>query len=363
MTRAAQYDRRVRVVSGWGVVLLATLACAPVQTQGRATPVGPAGTGTLTDVAGVLVGQVERPERPTGCTVVLTRAGAVAGVDVRGAAPGTRETDLLDPLNTVEQVHAVVLTGGSAFGLSVAQGVVDYLESEGIGFPVAGQRVPIVPAAVLMDLGVGDGRIRPDADCGLKAARAASSARVVEGNVGAGAGATVGKLYGRARAMKGGIGSAAIRLDSGIVVGALVAVNAVGDVIDPATGTVLAGVRTEDGRARADVRTLVRRGLPPAPSPGANTTIGVVATNARLTKAQANLVARMAHDGIARAVSPAHTPMDGDTLFALATGQQTDIVDVGVIGAIAAEVTAQAIVNAVRAAQPLPGLPSASSLP
>jgi L-aminopeptidase/D-esterase-like protein len=319
--------------------------------------------GTLTDVEGVLVGHAVRRERPTGCTVILTRDGAVAGVDVRGAAPGTRETDLLNPLNTVQQVHAIVLAGGSAFGLDAATGVMGWLESEGIGFPVGPTRVPIVPAAILFDLGVGgDSRIRPDAACGRDAAMSASAAAVPQGSVGAGAGATVGKLHGLAHAMKGGLGSASIRLPNGLVVAALVAVNARGDVIDPANGKVVAGVRTADGRHLADARELLRQGAP-APAPvGENTTLGVVATNATLTKTEASLVARMAHDGFARAIAPVHTPSDGDVIFALATAKRTGAADVGLIGALAADVTAQAIVNAVRQAEPLPSLPSVRSL-
>ncbi len=318
--------------------------------------------GTLTDVDGLLVGHAVRQERPTGCTVVVARDGAVAGVDVRGAAPGTRETDLLDPRNTVQHVHAVMLAGGSAFGLDAATGVVDWLESEGIGFAVGGHRVPIVPAAILFDLGVGDGRIRPDAACGREAARAASTAAVAQGNVGAGAGATVGKLHGMVRAMKGGLGSASIRLPNGVVVAALVAVNARGDVIDPATGQVVAGVRTADGRRLADARVLLRQGLPAAGAPAENTTLGIVATNVVLTKTEASLVARMAHDGFARAIAPVHTPMDGDVIFALATARRPGPADVGLIGALAADVTAQAILNAVRHAEALPSLPSARSL-
>lgn len=320
------------------------------------------GNGTLTDVDGLLVGHAVRTERPTGCTVIVARGGATAGVDVRGAAPGTRETDLLDPLNTVQQVHAIVLSGGSAFGLDVATGVMEHLEREGIGYPVGALKVPIVPAAILFDLGIGDGRIRPDAACGREAARTASRAPVAQGNVGAGAGATVGKLYGLGRAMKGGLGSASVTLPSGVVVAALVAVNARGDVIDPTNGQVVAGVRTPDGRALADARLLIRQGLPTPIRPGENTTLGVVATNARLTKTEASLVARMAHDGFARAISPVHTPSDGDTIFALATGSRSEAIDVGLIGALAADVTAQAIVNAVRHAEALPNLPSARSL-
>jgi L-aminopeptidase/D-esterase-like protein len=347
------------------VLVLAVACCVAIGAAGPlqsgATPITPM-NGTLTDVEGLLVGHAVRPERPTGCTVVIARDGAVAGVDVRGAAPGTRETDLLDPLNTVQQVHAVVLAGGSAFGLDAAQGVMTYLESEGIGFPVGPLRVPIVPAAILFDLAIGDARVRPTSACGLEAARTASREPVAQGNMGAGAGATVGKLYGLARAMKGGIGSASLRLPSGIVVAALVAVNACGDVVDPDTGKTLAGVRTDDGRALADARLLMRQGLPPPLAPGENTTLGIVATNATLTKTQAALVARMAHDGFARAIVPSHTPSDGDTIFAMATGRSAAAVDVGLLGALAADVTAQAIVNAIRHADPLPSLPSARSL-
>jgi L-aminopeptidase/D-esterase-like protein len=318
--------------------------------------------GTLTDVEGLLVGHAVRRERPTGCTVVLARDGAVAGVDVRGAAPGTRETDLLNPLNTVQQVHAIVLAGGSAFGLDAASGVVGWLEEQGIGFAVGPARVPIVPAAILFDLGIGDSAIRPDAACGGEGAPTASGAAVPQGTGGAGAGATVGKLHGLAHAMKGGVGSASIRLPDGLVVAALVAVNARGDVIDPATGKVVAGVRTPDGRHLADARELLRQGAPAPASAAENTTLGVVATNATLTKTEAALVARMAHDGFARAIAPVHTPSDGDVIFALATAKRAGAADVGLIGALAADVTAQAIVNAVRQADPLPSLPSARSL-
>ena len=342
----------VGVLLALGTTLLGARAAAPLASM----------NGTLTDVEGLLVGHAVRRERPTGCTVVVAREGAVAGVDVRGAAPGTRETDLLHPLNTVQQVHAIVLAGGSAFGLDSATGVVSWLESEGIGFQVGATRVPIVPAAILFDLGIGDARIRPDAACGREAAMAASAAAVRQGSVGAGAGATVGKLYGLAHAMRGGIGSASMRLPDGVVVAALVVVNARGDVIDPATGKVVAGVRTADGRHLADARELLRRGVPAPAQVAENTTLGIVATNATLTKAEASLVARMSHDGFARAIAPVHTPSDGDVIFALATGKRTGAADVGLIGAIAADVTAQAIVNAVRHADPLPSLPSASSL-
>jgi L-aminopeptidase/D-esterase-like protein len=328
------------------------------------SPAPPQSDPGLTAVAGLEVGHDTLPERPTGCTVVLARGGAVAGVDVRGGAPGTRETDLLDPSNTVQKVHGVVLSGGSAFGLDAATGVVRFLEERGVGFDVGVAKVPIVPAAVLFDLAVGDKpHVRPTADSGYRAAQAAADGPVAEGNVGAGAGATVGKIAGPARAMKGGLGSASIALPDGLVVAALVAVNAVGDVVDPATGRVIAGVRTEDGRALTDARSLLRTGgFKPLARPGENTTIGIVATNATLDKAQARKLAQMAHDGFARALAPAHTPLDGDTIFALATGEIPGEPDVTRIGALAAEVMAQAVVRAVRAATGIAGLPAARDL-
>ena len=316
----------------------------------------------LTAVSGLTVGHRTLAERPTGCTVVLARQGAVAGVDVRGSAPGTRETDLLNPLNLVDRVQAVVLAGGSAFGLDAASGVMRYLDEQHIGFPTGYGVVPIVPAAILFDLGVGDPKIRPTADCGYQAAQSASDAPVAQGNVGAGAGATVGKLFGRDRAMKGGIGSASITLPSGLTVAALIAVNAFGDVIDPATGRVVAGVRTEDGRGLADARLLLRSGATQRSAIGENTTIGVVATNATLTKTQATKIAQMAHDGLARSISPVHSMADGDTVFALATGTKAGTPDVNLIGALAADVVAEAVLRAVRNATGIPGFPAARDL-
>ncbi len=317
----------------------------------------------LTAIPGLKVGHFTLSERPTGCTVVLIEGGAVGGVDVRGGAPGTRETDLLDPVNTVQEVHAVVLSGGSAFGLDAASGVVRYLDERNIGYRVGEIRVPIVVGAILYDLSVGDDpRIRPDADCGYRAATRASTETSAEGNVGAGAGATVGKLRGMGRAMKGGVGTASITLDSGLTVAAIVAVNAVGDIIDPATGSVVAGVRTTDGRGLADARRLLREGSSNEAQSGANTTIGVVATNATLTKAEATKVAQMAQDGLARTIYPAHTPGDGDTVFSLATGTFSGTASVLTIGALAADVMAEAILRAVRAATGIPGIPAASDL-
>lgn len=324
------------------------------------------GRGGLTDVSGIRVGHHTLAERPTGCTVVLTPEGTVAGVDVRGGAPGTRETDLLDPVNTVESVNAVVLAGGSAFGLDAASGVVRYLEEQGIGYPVGPvARVPIVSAAILYDLSVGgDWTVRPGPECGYRAATGSTGGPVGTGNVGAGAGATVGKLAGMGRAMKGGIGSASLTFPGGLAVAALVAVNSVGDVVDPATGRVVAGVRSEDGATLADARVLLRAGARPGGSTGRNTTIGVVATNARLTQAEATRVAQMAQDGYARAIYPVHTPDDGDITFALATGTlPADArAPVGQIGALAAEVVVEAILNAVLSATTLPGLPAAADL-
>lgn len=327
----------------------------------------------LTAVPGVRVGHHTLTERPTGCTVVLVEEGAVGGVDVRGSAPGTRESALLDPVNTIERVHAVVLSGGSAFGLDAASGVVRYLEERGIGFDVGVAKVPIVPAAILFDLNVG-GRpeVRPGPECGYQAALAADEGAVETGSVGAGAGATVGKLMGMGRAMKSGVGTAQLILPNGLVVAALVVVNGVGDVVNPMTGRVVAGVRNSDGSSLADVRSLLRAGelsrLPfgsdrgEGDGTGQNTSLAVVTTNAGLTKPQATKVAQMAHDGLARTINPVHTPWDGDVIFALATGSLADSADLLVVGALAAEVVQDAVLNAVMSAEGLPDLPSARDL-
>jgi L-aminopeptidase/D-esterase-like protein len=317
----------------------------------------------LTAVPGIRVGHHTLSERRTGCTVVLVQSGAVGGVDVRGGAPGTRETDLLDPVNSVQQVHAIVLSGGSAFGLETATGVVRYLEERGIGFPTGSGPVPIVPAAILYDLWLGDPAVRPDAACGYQAAQVASTGTIAEGSVGAGAGATLGRLRGLGRGMRGGLGTASVTLDDGLVVAALVAVNALGDVIDPNTGAVVAGVRTPDGRELADARRLLRENAGAVAPPLENTTIGVVATNARLTKAQATKVAQMAQDGYARAIYPAHGPWDGDVIFSLATGDLDGEAELTVVGALAADVMAEAIVRAVRHATGADGIPAVRDLP
>jgi L-aminopeptidase/D-esterase-like protein len=287
---------------------------------------------------------------------VLAEKGAVAGVDVRGGGPGTRETDLLRPEMSVQQVHAVVLSGGSAYGLATADGVMRYLEERGIGFQAGQAVVPIVPAAILFDLRGEKRHIRPDASSGYEAAKAATNAPVTKGNAGAGAGATIGKMIGN-RPMKGGLGSASMRLHGGLVVGAIAAVNCIGDVVDPDTGVVLAGARTEDGKGLLNITEQLRKGVEfPAPPAGQNTTIGIVAVNVSWTKAEAAKVAQMAHDGLARAIRPAHMPFDGDTIFALGTGgRQVDQRLLGYIGALAADVMAQAIVSAILHAESIEG--------
>jgi L-aminopeptidase/D-esterase-like protein len=311
--------------------------------------------GAFTDVTGLEVGHFTHSERPTGCTVVLARQGAVASVDVRGAAPGTRETDLLAPDNLVDRVHAIVLAGGSAFGLDCASGVMRWLAERQIGLQTGYGCVPIVPAAVLFDLPLFYGQVispqTPNADSGYLACEAAQANRCAEGNVGAGAGATVGKLFGLARAMKAGIGQASLQLGD-IVVSALMACNAVGDVIDPENGRILAGARSPEGSQLLDTQAALLSGAKDhRPLPGTNTTIGIVATNARLDKSQAKRLAVSAHDGLARTIRPVHTSLDGDTVFALATGQVTAAADLLLLTTMAAHVTALAILRATEQAQ------------
>jgi L-aminopeptidase/D-esterase-like protein len=323
----------------------------------------PTSNATITAVPGIKVGHHTLTERLTGCTVILVDGdGAAAGVAQRGAAPGTRETDLLESSNLVDKVNAIVMTGGSAFGLDAASGTMKWLEEHNIGWPTGAGKVPIVPAAVIFDLPFGGKpHIRPSADCGYKAAAAATTAPVSEGNVGAGAGATVGKSAGAGRSMKAGIGSYSVTLPSGLTVAAIVTVNAVGDVVDPDTGKIVAGVRNADGTL-ADARKLLRSGDSGQARPGENTTIGVIATNARLTKTQANRVALMADDGFSRAIFPSHTMADGDTVFALATGQWSGDINLTQIGALAADVMARAIVRAATEATGAGGIPSARDL-
>jgi len=318
-----------------------------------------ASNGTLPSIAGLSVGHASDFVHATGCTaVVCPPQGCVAGVDVRGAAPGTRETDLLRPANLVERVHAIVLTGGSAFGLAAAGGVMRFLEEIGVGQPVGMTVVPIVPAAVIFDLAVGDHMVRPDEQMGYAACGAATDEPVVEGNVGAGTGASVGKMLGMTQAMKAGVGSAGIVLPDGVTVAALMVVNALGDVIDPDSGAIAAGALSPAG-GWADSGAMLLGGAPFAAKAAGNTIIGVVATDARLDKAQANRMATLAHDGLARAVRPAHTLYDGDTIFALSAGEKAG--DMTRIGHAAAEVTAQAIVRAVRTAATAYGLPGLAS--
>jgi L-aminopeptidase/D-esterase-like protein len=280
---------------------------------------------------------------------------------VRGAAPATRETDLLDPTKMVQQIYGIVLSGGSTFGLESAGGVLKFLEDRQVGVAFGGLRIPVVPGASIFDLGVGDGKIRPTAECGLRAAQAATTNPVQEGSVGAGAGATLGKYLGMERAMKSGVGSAAVTMPDGLIVAALVVANPLGDVIDPDNGAVVAGVRTADGRGFADARKLIRSGVPRRTA-GNNSTIGVVATNARLTKAQASYLAQLTDDGYARAIWPIHTLVDGDTVFAVATGAKSGDVDLIRLGALAADVMARAVVRAATEASGRPGLPAVRDL-
>ena len=352
----------------------ALLAGAPIVQGACLAQESPADTRWgITAVEGLEIGHYTLDARATGCTVVIARNGAVGGVDVRGGSPGTREIALLDPVSRVNQVHAVVLSGGSAFGLSTADGVMRYLDDQNVGLLVSGGRkvVPVVVAAILYDLGIeGEEKIRPGPDCGYAAASGASTTSPEEGSVGAGAGATVGKMQGQDRSMKGGFGTASITLKSGLAVAAAVAVNAVGDIVDPATGLVIAGARGADGTP-LDMRRVLRGEVPgtgdddaadSATQPGTNTTLGIVSTNATLTKAEATKVAQMAQDGLARTIYPAHTPGDGDTVFSLATGAWEGEANVFVIGALAADVMAEAILRAIRMAEGLPGIPAASEI-
>ncbi len=316
---------------------------------------------TLTAVPGIKVGHHTLAERPTGCTVVLIEQGATAGVDVRGAAPATRDTDLLNPTKMVERIYGIALSGGSTFGLATGDGVLRYLEEHEVGIVYGNRHIPIVPGASIFDLGVGDARVRPTADCGYRAAQAATSAPVTEGSVGAGAGATLGKIAGMEHAMKGGIGAAAIEMQDGLIVAALVVANPMGDVIDPANGRIVAGARSADGRGFADARRIVRTGVPRGSS-GDNSTIGVIATNARLTKAQASYLAQMTDDGYARAIWPIHTMVDGDAVFAIATGSKAGEPDMITIGSLAADVMATAVIRAATQATGLPNLPAVRDL-
>lgn len=311
----------------------------------------------ITDVPGIKVGHATDMAALTGCTVILCEEGATAGVDVRGSAPGTRETDAIGPTTLVEKAHAVLLTGGSAFGLDAAGGVMQFLEGKGCGYRMGSVRVPIVPAAVIFDLSIGDNKVRPDKRMGYLACLNADSGPVQEGNVGAGTGATVGKILGMDMCMKSGVGTASIRVTArgNVTVGAIAVVNALGDVVDPRTGNIVAGARDPGtGKFINTVRRMTSPG-PKLKQGVGNTTIGVVATNARLSKAGATKVAQMAHDGLARAIRPVHTMADGDTIFALSIGNAA--ANLNVIGTAAAEVIAEAVTRAVKAAKDADGVP------
>ena len=323
---------------------------------------------SITDVPGIKVGHAQDMEALTGCTVILTEAGATGGVDQRGGAPGTRETDALRPMHMVEKVHGIILSGGSAFGLDAAGGVMKYLEEKNIGVNTGIVKVPVVPSAILFDLGIGNPKVRPDAQMGYQACLNATDDNSQQGNVGAGTGATVGKIFGMKQAMKSGIGTASIEIGNGVIVGAIIAVNAFGDVVSPTGDEILAGARSmQTGPIKigsagyfADtlhvLKTLAGRSIMNLAS-RQNTVIGVVGTNAILTKNEANKIAQMAHNGLARTIKPAHTMFDGDTLFSLATNRRRS--DVNIVGAYAAEVVATAVINAVTSAQTIPGFPAA----
>ena len=318
---------------------------------------------TLTAVEGLEVGHFTDLANATGCSVVLCRPGAVGGVDVRGGAPGTRETDLLRPTHRVDRVHAILLSGGSAFGLDAASGVVAYLEEEEVGYRVGPAIVPIVSAAILFDLGLGNSSVRPGPEEGRAASVAANTDPVPEGTCGAGTGATVAKGRGREYALKSGIGSASIRLPQGPVVAALVAVNAYGGVYNHRSGQLVAGPRRDDGDGMFDpVEVLLGQNENTSDLQLANTTIGVVATDAPLTREEANHLATVSHDGLAMTIRPCHTMRDGDTMFALATGRHIGTFDLTALGAAAAEVTARAVLRAVTSATGLAGAPAVGEL-
>jgi L-aminopeptidase/D-esterase-like protein len=312
----------------------------------------------ITDVPGIKVGHYTDNEAVTGCTVILCETGAIAGIDVRGSAPGTRETDLLRPMNLVEKVQGILLSGGSAFGLNAAGGVMRYLEERGFGHETMVARVPIVPAAILFDLNIGSSEIRPGAEEGYKACLAAIEKEVAEGCVGAGTGATVGKMLGIERAVKSGVGTASCKIGDEVIVAALMAVNAIGDIIDYRTGKIIAGPRNEQNNGFLSTVELLTGGkFTYRKNPVAtNTTLGVVATNANLTKEQVNKLAQMAHDGIARAINPCHTMYDGDAIFALSIGDKVG--DITALGTAAAELVAESIIRAVQRAATLAGTPA-----
>lgn len=325
----------------------------------------------VTEIDGILVGHAQDNEALTGCTVVICKKGATGGVDQRGGAPGTRETDLLRPMHMVEKVHAIMLSGGSAFGLDAAGGAMKYLEENKIGVNTGVAKVPIVPSAILFDLAIGSAEIRPDKEMGYQACLNASSKPPKQGNYGVGTGATIGKIFGMSQCMKSGIGMAGIDIGGGILISALIAVNAFGDVIDPKSGKIIAGARSmQKGPIKLGTENIFADTLETMKSfigktvlsfaSKQNTVIGVVVTNAILSKEEANKVAQMAQNGLAVSIRPAHTMLDGDTLFVMATGKKK--ADVNLVGAYAAEMVSQAIVNAVLSADPIGGFPSVKSV-
>lgn len=314
----------------------------------------------ITDVPGIKVGHEQDDKHLTGCTAIIIEEGAVCGIDVRGSAPGTINSDMLNPLNSVQEVYGISLSGGSAFGLETTFGIMQYLEEKEKGISFGGMTVPTVPGAIIFDLVVGDGSIRPDKKMGYRAAKNAKKGSFVLGNVGAGIGATVGKLAGIHRAMKGGLGSASIKLENGLIVGAIVVVNAVGEVRDPQTGNILAGIRDDDNRINAAVEWMKSQSITIDAEPGMNTTIGVVASNAILTKSEATKVAAMAHNGLARTIFPVHTSFDGDTIFSLATGEIKTSLDL--IGELSAMVMAEAVISAIMSAESIDRFPAAKDL-
>ena len=315
--------------------------------------------GYITDVKGIKVGHSQSEKGMTGCTAVICEKGAVGGVDVRGSAPGTRETDLLKPDKLVDRIHAVVLSGGSAFGLEAASGVMRYLEEQGIGFDVGVAKVPIVASAVIFDLNIGDHRIRPDLNMGYEAARSASSEESRQGNVGCGLGATVGKVFGPEHVMKSGLGSASVKSGE-LIVSAIVSVNSFGDIFDYETGRQLAGVYDYEKKEMLNTYEIMKREGRALGFPMRNTTIGVVAANAVLTKAEANKIAAMAQNGFARSINPVHTMMDGDTIFTMATNEIK--ADINLVGTMAAEAVSRAVTNAVVNAKSCHGLIACSDI-
>jgi L-aminopeptidase/D-esterase-like protein len=317
--------------------------------------------GQITDVEGIRVGHCSDFAAVTGCTVILCEAGAVGGAEIRGSASGTRELDALHPLHLVDRIHGLVFAGGSAFGLEAAAGAMQYLEEKGMGFDVGITTVPIVPAAILFDLRIGDHRVRPDRAMGYRACESATAGTIEEGTVGAGTGATVGKLMGIECATKGGLGTSSLSLPGGVVVGALAVVNAFGDIIDPETDRILAGLRDgPNGATFLDTVAQMRHGIRPRGYGRESTTLVAVATNARLTKAQATKVAQQAHLGLVRTIRPVHTTLDGDVSFVLATGDVS--ADLDLLGVAAGEIVARAVVRAVRLARGIAGVPSLHDL-